>query len=384
MKTIKRDRIQFIDLATQQSLIKSDLERRLGAVLAHGKYIMGPEVVDLEKALCSFSGAKHCISCANGTDALLLSLMALGVGANDAVFVPAFTFAGTAEMIPHVNATPVFVDIDPLTFNIDIGSLQRSIEHSIKLGLNPKAIIPVDLFGLPADYENIQNIAAQFDMKIISDSAQGFGSKYKDRRSGTFGDISTTSFFPAKPLGCYGDGGAVFTEDEAWADTLRSIRVHGKGANKYDNIRLGLNSRLDTIQAAILLCKLAIFENEIDLRQRNARFYTSRLEGFIAVPTVPANRHSAWAQFTLRAPSGPLRQEICSELNRQGVPTNIYYPATLNELPVFKDYPVDPHGVPESKKAADTVFSLPSGPYIERDDIEFICDIVLSQMEAVQ
>jgi len=359
--------IPFLDLAAQQARLKDGLDARIQKVLAHGQYIMGPEVAELETALCAYTGAKHCVTCANGTDAILLALMALGVGQGDAVFVPAFTFAATAEMIPYLGATPVFTDIDPLTFNMDAASLARCVAHARDRGLRPAAVIPVDLFGLPADYDAIGAVAADSSMRVIADSAQGFGSTYKGRRAGTLGDITTTSFFPAKPLGCYGDGGALFTNDDDWADLLRSMRFHGKGADKYDNVRLGMNSRLDTLQAAILLEKLTIFDEEMAARQALAERYSAALAGSVTVPHVPEGLSSAWAQYTVRLPEGADRSAVRDRLAGQGIPTNVYYPTPLHRLTAYQDNPRDPDGLRESEHAAATVLSLPAGAYLSSE-----------------
>lgn len=370
--------MEFIDLAAQQARIKPAVDARIQAVLAHGGYIMGPEVRELETALASFCGAAHAITCANGTDALLLALMALDIGPGDAVILPAFTFAATAEMMPFVGATPVFADIDPVTYNLSPESLQRCIRSARASGLRPRAVMPVDLFGLPADYDAIAAIAEAEGMHLISDSAQGFGSVYKGRSSGSLGIIATTSFFPAKPLGCYGDGGAMFTPDPDIAALLDSFRVHGKGREKYDNVRIGMNSRLDTLQAAILLEKLAIFADELDARQRVAARYTEALQGRFVTPHVPDGLRSSWAQYTLRARTREERDALRAHMAGLGVPTMIYYPLPLHRQTAYAAYPCDPEGLAESETAAATVFSLPMHPYLTESDQSRVIDAALS------
>ena len=372
--------MQFIDLAAQQARIKPALDARIQAVLAHGKYIMGPEVKELEAALAAFCGARHCVSCANGTDALQLALMALGVGKGDAVFVPAFTFASTAEVVPMLGAVPVLTDIDPRTFNMDPASLERAIAAAKKDGLRPAAIIPVDLFGLPADYPAIRAIAEAEGAKIIADSAQGFGGEIAGengaRMTGTFGDVTTTSFFPAKPLGCYGDGGALFTDDDGLAALLDSLRVHGKGSEKYDNVRIGVNSRLDTLQAAILLEKLAVYADEIAARRRAADRYDAIFGNRFETPLVPDGYASVWAQYTLRAGSEAERDAARARAAEAGVPTMVYYPRPLHEQTAYRDCPRDPEGLAVSSEAARVVFSLPMHGYLTDADIDRVGDAV--------
>ncbi len=366
--------MEFIDLATQQARIKGRIDARIAAVLKHGGYIMGPEVGELEHALSEFCGAKHSISCANGTDALLLALMALGVHPGDAVFCPSFTFAATAEVIPSLGATPVFVDCDPKTYNLDPASLARAVNRAKTLGLRPTAIIAVDLFGLPADYRAIQQIADAENLRMVSDSAQGFGSVYQGEKSGTLGDITTTSFFPAKPLGCYGDGGALFTNDDKLADYIRSCRVHGKGTHKYDNERIGMNSRLDTLQAAILCEKLAIFGDELIARNTIAKRYSNALSNQLITPFVPQGYVSSWAQYTVRLQEGSSRKTVMEKMKSAGVPTAVYYPRPLHQQTAYKDYPTDPAGLPVSEKLATEVFSLPMHPYLDRQSQDQVID----------
>lgn len=373
--------MQFIDLAAQQARIKDRLDARIQAVLAHGGYIMGPEVKEFEAALARFSGVKHVLGCANGTDALQLALMALGVRAGDAIFCPTFTFAATAEIVPLFGAVPVFVDVREDTFNIDPASLERTVAEAKRQGLRPAGVIPVDLFGLPADYDAVEAIAAQHGLWIVADSAQGYGALYKGRRTGSIGTIATTSFFPAKPLGCYGDGGAVFTDDDDLARLLDSLRVHGKGGDKYDNVRIGLNSRLDTLQAAILLEKLAIYEEEIEARQAVARRYDNALSNLIATPTVPEGLVSVWAQYTLKAADSAQRDRIMAALKAEGIPSMIYYPRPLHTQTAYAAFPRDPAGLPVAESLAGRVLSLPMHPYLTAQEQERIVSVLAGALE---
>lgn len=370
--------MQFIDLAAQQSHIRDRIDRRIRAVLDHGDYIMGREVAELEEALAAHCDTAHCISCANGTDALMLVLMALGVGPGDAVFVPAFTFAATAEVVPLVGATPVFVDIDPTFFTMAPTSLERAIEHARRLGLRPSAVIPVDLFGLPADYDRLSVIAKANDLSLIADSAQGWGATYHGEKTGGFGTATTTSFFPAKPLGCYGDGGAVFTDDPELATHLRSLRAHGKGQDKYDSIRIGMNSRLDTLQAAVLLEKLAIYPSELTVRHQIASRYTATLKDYFTTPTVPAECSSIWAQYTLRARDKAARDATVAKLRAEKIPAAIYYPHPLHQQAGYADFPRDPSGLPHAENAASSVFSLPMHPYLSNSDQDRVIETLTS------
>jgi len=356
--------VQFIDLAAQQTRIKDKLDARIQEVLKHGVYIMGPEVRELEEKLSAFCGAKHSITCANGTDALQLALMALGVKKGDAVFVPSFTFASTIEVVPLTGATPVIVDIDPATFNMEPDSLKRSIQQARGLGLEPAVVVPVDLFGLPADYDTINSIAKSEGMKVIADSAQGFGGTVNCHMTGVLADITTTSFFPAKPLGCYGDGGAIFTNDDELADLVKSLRVHGKGTQKYDNVRVGVNSRLDTLQAAILLEKLAIYPDEIKKRQEAAWRYDSLLEGNFTTPYIPQHHTSVWAQYSIRTNASG-RDALAEKLKTDGIPTMVYYPKPLHHQQAYMNYPRDPQGLENSEVAPKEVLCLPMHPYLD-------------------
>lgn len=359
--------IPFIDLAAQQARLRPALDKAIAGVLDAGRYIMGPQVAELEKQLAAFCGARHCLSCANGTDALQLALMALGIKAGDAVFVPSFTFAATAEVVPFLNATPVFVDCLPDTFNMDPESLKRAIVHAKSLGLNPACVIPVDLFGLAADYDELIPIARENGMKIIGDAAQGFGADYKGKITGSICDITTTSFFPAKPLGCYGDGGALFTDDDELKTLIDSFRVHGKGSHKYQNERVGMNSRLDTLQAAVLIEKLAVYAEEIEARQVVAGRYTAGLSNRIETPYVPDGLKSVWAQYTLKTGSEADREALRSRAKDAGVPTEVYYPVPLHRQNAYKDFPSDPKGLAVSEDMSKRVISLPMHPYLERD-----------------
>jgi dTDP-4-amino-4,6-dideoxygalactose transaminase len=359
--------MQFIDLAAQYQHLKEKIDARIQTVLDHGKYIMGPEVAELETNLADYVGVKHCITCANGTDALTLSMMVLDIKEGDAVFCPTFTFFATAETIAFQKATPVFVDSDEATFNICPRDLENQIINTITEGvLTPKAIIAVDLFGLPANYPEIEKLAKKYNLKLIEDAAQGFGGSITDnegitKRAGSFGDMATTSFFPAKPLGCYGDGGAVFTDNDEYADLLRSYRVHGKGTDKYDNIRIGMNSRLDTIQAAVLLEKLAEFPTELINRNKAADAYEKQLAKMNKTPQVPEGYVSSWAQYTLIDED---RDAIMAGYKAKGIPTVIYYGTCMHQQTAF-NYLGDTAGdFPVAEKLAKSVFSLPMHPYL--------------------
>ena len=367
--------MQFIDLAAQYQHLKTRIDKRIQAVLDHGQYIMGPEVQELEEKLAEYVGVKHAITCANGTDALTLALMALEIGEGDAVLVPTFTFFASAEAVAYAKATPVFVDSDEATFNLCPIDLEKRIQAVIAEGkLNLKAIMAVDLFGLPANYPEIKKIADKYDLKIIEDSAQGFGGAIQDdlgnvKRAGSFGDIGTTSFFPAKPLGCYGDGGAIFTDNDEYAELIKSYRVHGKGTDKYDNVRIGMNSRLDTIQAAVLLEKLSEFPQELINRNRVADKYESELNEKFNTPKVPEGYISSWAQYTLLAESTEQRTELMAHLKAQGVPSVIYYGTCMNQQTAFNELDCKQGDFPLAEKLAKSVFSLPMHPYIESVDV---------------
>ncbi|WP_417624803.1 DegT/DnrJ/EryC1/StrS family aminotransferase [Paremcibacter congregatus] len=357
--------MQFIDLQKQYKHLKTRIDKRIQTVLDHGKYILGPEVKELEERLSDFVGVKHSIGVANGTDALQLALMALDVGPGDAVFTTTFTFFATAEVISLVGAHPVFVDIDAQTYNIDPDLLDKAIERVATEGkYAPKAVISVDLFGLPADYDAISAIAGKHGLKIIEDAAQGFGGSINGKMAGSFGDIATTSFFPAKPLGCYGDGGAVFTNNDELAEKVISLRVHGKGVDKYDNIRIGLNSRLDTIQAAILLEKLAEFPREMELRQSVAGRYDAALHNQFHIPFVPDGYVSSWAQYTIRPIKGP-REGYMTQLKESSIPTTVYYGKNMHEQTAFSFLNHQCDSFPIADEISRAVFSLPMHPYLD-------------------
>lgn len=354
--------MQFIDLQAQYQHLKEKIDKRITDVLTHGKYIMGPEVFELEERLAEYVGVKHAITCANGTDALTLSLMVLDIKQGDAVFCPTFTFFATAEVISFANATPIFVDSNEKTFNICPLDLEKQIQKVIAEGkLTPKAIIAVDLFGLPANYPELELIAQKYNLKLIEDAAQGFGGSIDGKKAGNFGDIATTSFFPAKPLGCYGDGGAVFTNNDDYADLLRSYRVHGKGSDKYDNIRIGVNSRLDTIQAAILLEKLAEFPQELINRNNASINYEAELANTYITPQVPEGYVSSWAQYTLLSDN---RENAMAQYKEQGIPTVIYYGTCMHQQTAFADLGYQNGDFPVAEKLCKQVFSLPMHPYL--------------------
>lgn len=373
--------IEFIDLKTQQAQIRSKIDRAIQNVLNHGTYIMGPEVRQLETDMSEFCGAKHSISCANGTDALGLGLMAKDVKPGDAIFVPSFTFAATAEVVAWMGATAIFIDSLPDTFNIDPENLKQGILLAKKAGLNPCGIIPVDLFGQPADYEKIEAIANEHNLWIMADGAQSFGAHYQGRRVGNIGDMATTSFFPAKPLGCYGDGGAIFTNDDDLAVKIKSLRVHGQGTDKYDNVRIGMNGRLDTIQAAILIEKLKIFEGELEARQLVADRYTQGLKDVVQTPVLMDKTTSAWAQYTIVLPESVNRDQLMQELKIEGIPTFVYYIKPLHLQTAYKHFPTASGGsLPVCEDLANRVLSLPMHPYLEEDAQMKIIEAVRSKI----
>jgi dTDP-4-amino-4,6-dideoxygalactose transaminase len=363
--TVSVDPIEFVDLGAQRRRIGARMDEAIRRVVDHGRFILGPEVAKLEDQLAEFCGAKHVLSCANGTDALGLALMALGAGPGQAILVPSFTFAATAEVVAWFGATPIFVDVLTDTFNMAPGSFEAGIATARRLGLTPAGVIPVDLFGLPADYHEILAIAASNRMWVLCDAAQSFGAVYKGSPVGTIGDMTTTSFFPAKPLGCYGDGGAVFLDDDEMIAVLKSLRVHGQGSDKYDNVRVGMNARLDTMQAAVLLEKLAIFADEIAARDRIAGRYNALLGDVVSVPEVPAGLTSVWAQYTIRLPAGCDRDALAARLKSAGIPTAVYYPKPLHTQTAYRDYPRAGNGLPVSEQLSAEVLSLPMHPYLD-------------------
>ncbi len=356
--------IPFIDVAAQRRRLGRAIDEAIGRVLGHCQFILGPEVRTLEAELAAFCGARHAVSCASGTDALLLVLMAKGIGPGDAVICPSFTFTATAEVVALVGATPVFADVDAASFNLDPESLRRACATARKLGLSPRAVIPVDLFGQPADYHRIAPIAEAESLFVLDDAAQAFGATYHNRRVGALAPATAASFFPAKPLGCYGDGGAVLTDDDELAHVMRSLRVHGEGRDKYECVRIGLNGRLDTIQAAVLIEKLKIFPEEIAARERIARRYSSGLADVATVPMLARGSSSVWAQYTIRLAAGR-RDGLAAALAAQGIPTAIYYPTPLHRQKPYRHYPVAEGGAPVSERLAEEVISLPMHAYLD-------------------
>jgi dTDP-4-amino-4,6-dideoxygalactose transaminase len=374
--------MQFIDLKTQLELIRPQIDAAIKRVLDHGIFIMGPEVHALEKQMAEFCDVKHAISCANGTDALGLGLMAKKVGTGDAIFVPSFTFAATAEVVSWVGATPVFIDSLEDTYNMDPKSLEQGIKQAKKLGLKPTGIIPVDLFGQPADYDAIQAIADEHNLWIMADGAQSFGASYKGRNVGNIGDMATTSFFPAKPLGCYGDGGAIFTNDDELAAVIKSLRVHGQGSDKYDNVRIGMNGRLDTIQAAILIEKLKIFPDELIARQKTADAYNAALKDIVKVPHVIDGATSAWAQYTVLLPEHIDRSKLMSNLKGAGIPTMVYYVKPLHLQTAYKHYPTATGAaLPVCENLSQRVLSLPMSGYVGEDEALTIINAIKGMVQ---
>ncbi|MBN9583483.1 MAG: DegT/DnrJ/EryC1/StrS family aminotransferase [Afipia sp.] len=362
---LRTDPVAFIDVAAQRRRLGAKIDDAVARVLAHCQFINGPEVTQLEADLAAFCGAKHVVACASGTDALLMVLMAQGIGPGDAVICPSFTFCATGEVVALAGATPVFADVDEATFNISAASLKQAIATARRLGLRAKAVIPVDLFGQSADHDAIAEVADAEGLFVLDDAAQSFGATYKGRRLGTFGLATATSFFPAKPLGCFGDGGAIFTDDADLAERLRSVRVHGQGSEKYDNVRLGLTGRLDTMQAAILIEKLKIFDDEIAARNRVASRYFDALHNIVTAPRVADGNVSVWAQYTIRLPQDIDRDAFAAALKAQGVPTAIYYPKSMHQQTAYKHFPVADGGLPVSERLSQDVISLPMHAYLD-------------------
>lgn len=375
--------MQFIDLKTQYEVLKEEINQNIQNVLDSGHYMMGDYVKELEEKLADYVGVKHCITCANGTDALQLALMVWDIKEGDAVFIPSFTFYSTAEVVSAVGATPIFVDTNPSTFNIDTNKLVNAIKMVLQEGnLKPKVIIPVDLFGQPADYIEIKKISEKYNLHILEDGAQGFGGEMLGKKACSFGDISTTSFFPAKPLGCYGDGGALFTDSDEFYDVLISLRVHGKGTFKYDNIRVGMNSRLDTIQAAILLPKLKIFkEYEVDRRNKFANQYSSELKDSVITPYVPEYMISSWAQYTILLDNDYERSYVQQKLKDNNIPTMIYYPKPLHLQPVYQDYKYNLNDLKECERISKLCLSLPMHPYLNKEIVNNISVCIKNALE---
>jgi dTDP-4-amino-4,6-dideoxygalactose transaminase len=377
--------IDFVDLKAQRRRLGSRVDEAIQRVLEHGQFIMGPEVAEFERALAAYTGAQHVVSCANGTDALILALKVMGIGPGNAVIVPTFTFAATAEAVAVVGATPVFADVSADSFNLDPESLDATAAMARKLGLKPVLVIPVDLFGQPADYPALRAVAESHGLKILADAAQSIGGSLHGRMAGKLATISTTSFFPAKPLGCYGDGGAIFAEDAETAKTLESLRFHGKGSHKYDHARIGVNSRLDTLQAAILLEKLAIFPDELKARDEVVARYTkllerNRFEGAVRPPRLASGATSAWAQYTVVLRDGIDRDAIALAMKAKGVPTAVYYPKPLHLQTAYRDYPSSPAGLATSESLSKSVLALPMHPYLDQPTQERIVDALLEAL----
>lgn len=370
--------MQFRDLKTQYNVLKDEMDKAILDVVASSAYVMGPKIKEMEIAFADYVGTKHCIACNSGTDALLLALKAWDVKPGDAVFVPSFTFFASAEVIAMQGATPVFVDVDKDTFNIDVADLERKIEQTLKGGkFTPRVVIAVDLFGLPADFKAVRKVADKYHLYVLEDGAQGFGGRIGDKKACTFGDISTTSFFPAKPVGCYGDGGAVFTDNDEWAVLMESYHIHGKGSDRYDNVRIGMNSRLDSIQAAILIVKLKAFKDYelVDVNKVAAR-YTEKLKGVVKTPVVPEGFYSSWAQYTLQLKDKEQRAGLQAALKALDIPTAIYYPIPMHRQTAFSYLNLDDNRSPVSDQLADTVISLPIHPYLNEKDQDLICQVV--------
>lgn len=367
--------MEFRDLKTQYLQNKKAIDAAIQDVLTNSHFIGGEWVNRLEEKLAEYVGVKHCISCANGTDALQLALLAWGIGEGDAVFVPNFTFFSTAEVIPWVRATPVFVDIDRDTFNISVDSLEEAIQNVLQEEkLIPKVVIAVDLFGQPADFNRIRTITQKYGMLLLEDGAQGFGGRIKEQVACSFGDIATTSFFPAKPLGCYGDGGAVFTDNDEWADLIRSYKVHGKGTNKYDNVRIGLNSRLDTMQAAILNVKLDVIDEEIKAVNQWADMYSKRLQNFVKCPYVGRGFYSSWAQYTILLENSEQRDCVQKELKIVNIPTMIYYAKGMHQQKALSRYSNMNNSYPMTEDVCSRCLSLPMHPYLKEEEIDYIAN----------
>jgi dTDP-4-amino-4,6-dideoxygalactose transaminase len=367
--------IPFIDVAAQRRRLGRSVDEAIARVLGHCQFILGPEVRALEVKLSEFCGARHVVTCASGTDAMVMVLMARGIGPGDAVICPSFTFTATAEVVVLVGATPVFADVEEGSFNLDPASLQRACAAARGAGLRPKAVIPVDLFGQPADYNRIMPIAERENLFVLDDAAQAFGATYKNRRIGVLAPATATSFFPAKPLSCYGDGGAVITDDDELAQVIRSLRVHGEGRGKYDCVRVGLNGRLDTIQAAVLMEKLKIFPEEILARERIARRYSTGLADVATVPRLAPGSTSVWAQYTIRLPSGR-RDGLAAALKMEGIPTAIHYPVPLHRQQPYQRFPIAAGGAPVSERLAEEVISLPMHAYLDQTTQDRIIDAV--------
>ena len=375
--------MQFRDLKAQYQALKTDINRAITQVITDSNYISGRQVAELEQSLAEYVGVKHCITCANGTDALTLALMTWGIGEGDAVFVPDFTFFSSGEVVSFEGARPVFVDVEEDTFNMSPESLERAIVQTIAEGTAvPRAIVAVDLFGQPANYDKIREIADRYSLRILEDAAQGFGGSLHGKMACSFGDISTTSFFPAKPLGCYGDGGAVFTDNDAAADYLRSIRIHGKGTCKYDNVRIGMNSRLDTLQAAVLQVKLEAFR-KYELQDVNAaaKEYTRLLKDLVKTPVVKDGYYSSWAQYTIQLADRETREGLQTYLKEKGIPSMVYYPKAMHRQEAFAQVPSDDRDFPNTLRLCDRVLALPLHPYMKQEEIRLVSDSIREYLE---
>ena len=370
--------MQFIDLKAQQRLIREKIDQRIKKVLDHGKYIMGPEVDELEERLSSYVNVKNCISCSSGTDALLIPLMAMRIGPGDAVITTPFTYIATAEVIALVGATPIFCDIYDRTFNINPEELQKAYDLAISKNLKPKAIMPVDLFGLPARYRLIEKFAKDNDLNVIEDAAQGFGGKINEKKAGSFGDVAATSFFPAKPLGCYGDGGAIFTNDDELANKMRSIRVHGGGVDKYENVRLGINGRLDTIQAAILLEKMEIFDTELKMRNKAANYYSQNINKLCIPPLIPDKYFSSWAQYSVVLPESFSRHQLIEKLNKNQIPSMVYYKIPNHLQEGYRHYGNKKGDFEVTEDISKKILSLPMHPYLDESTQDKVLNLLHS------
>ncbi len=374
--------MEFRDLKKQYQLHKAEIDAAIQEVIDSTQFISGQQVMQLEKELAQYVGVKHCIACGNGTDALQLALMAWGIGSGDAVFVPDFTFFSSGEVVPLVGAAPVFVDVKPDTYNIDCDSLERAIRYVRQhTDLKPRAAVVVDLFGQPAEYDALREIAGRYDLLLLEDAAQSFGGRLSERRTCSLGDISTTSFFPAKPLGCYGDGGAVFTDNDEWADKLRSLHIHGKSkTDKYDNIRIGMNSRLDTIQAAVLHVKLSFLEEELAACERVAAQYTKRLQGAVQTPHILEDRQSAWAQYTICLKDTEERERVIAGMKEAGIPSAVYYKKPMHRQAAFAGKQAEAVACHVTEDLCRRCLSLPFHPYLEEEQIGMVCDTVMRSM----
>ena len=370
--------MQFRDLKTQYIVLKDEMDKAILDVVASSAYVMGPKIKEMETAFAEYVGMKHCIACNSGTDALLLALKAWDVKPGDAVFVPSFTFFASAEVIAMQGATPVFVDVDKDTFNLDVADLELKIDQTVKTGkLTPRVIIAVDLFGLSADFKNIRKVADKYGLYVLEDGAQGFGGRIGDKKACSFGDISTTSFFPAKPVGCYGDGGVVFTNNDEWAALVDSYHIHGKGGDRYDNVRIGMNSRMDSLQAAVLLVKLKAFKDyELTDVNKVAARYTEKLKDVVKTPIVPKDFYSSWAQYTLQVKDKETRAGMQAALKELDIPTAIYYPIPMHRQTAFNYLNLADNRCPVADQLADTVISLPVHPYLSEVDQDMICDAI--------